>query len=1644
MRYHKYVTMKRYIILGILLGIFINYAQPQELYYLEEGFEEFESTSQWINEPLIPNKVWEFTYGGQYLLGGNPYNPELPYQGDYNAGIYFPSLDLDTVKLVSPYLELQGSGKPTLRFFHCQYEKAFKGPDYLGLYFRSSPEEEWDLIDQWTTNVDYWKDEIYDIADIDSKYLTDSFQLAFEGIIGNGYGVYVDSVTVREDTIVQKFVKSTAFSSLRYDAISSGATDVPLQKIMIRVLGNTGSLLLDSMTFIPTGSGTNYMVADSFKLFCTNNSEEFAPYKSDTSTLIAMGSLASGKICFKNISHPLLLNDNYFWLAASFNNTLTGQASVRFSIPQNGISVSDTTFPATQYQFSQYHLIRESVYYTNFESGATGWTLEGNFETGWPEGNLIGSQSNPESPFNGTGILATDLNGGYYPNIDSTTAYYAYTPELDLTYYIDLALNFQSQSIFNGYDHASIEYSINGGSSWSSLWTSDPGDNDFSWTEFHNENLSDIAKHQPRFQLRFGIVDTKTTPWPGFSIDNFSVLGDQLFTDVGVTEILHPFDGCRNCGNDTVKVWFKNFAINPAPAEIPVYFGLWGTDSILVYDTLTGGIPVGDSILFIFSQLADFPIGDYYDDFVVGLSLAGDQDQSNNTLNKPIIIQNNYSPPLFEDFEYKGGIWLPGDNSTWSNVDLSGTIPTDPESPHIWVLSAGGNYRTNDTSWVTSGCFDLSDDIRNIIQFKYWSNCESLKDGARFEYTTDEGNTWKILEDTIHNIAWNWIVDTVEALNSRGWSGINEWTDAKAVLPVEVDFLEKAKFRMMFMSDGSTSYTQGFAFNDLSIYPAPPDMGVSSITIPENSCQGVYSNEMSLWVKNYGFNDLHTEDTVIIGYDFESEPAVIDTFYLGSDLEPGDSTFFIVPTYFDIDMPGTYNITAYTLGEDDPWFYGINNDTTIKPFEIWPQPITGLDDTISSRQPDTLFIEPIYDPDYDYLWGDMSTNPTYDVEVPGTVYLTVTESTHGCQTYDSVFIELLFNDVGIDSIIWPQSACELSSSETVQVQVRNFGTDSLVIDDKILLYYSFNGGPLVADSITLTAPLYSGSVLWFSFDDTSEDLSAVGDYTIEAFTDYGGDTIAHNDTIFRTISVHGYPQLELGNDTIIEALTYLLEVAPDPRYDTYLWNDGVTTGTRIIDTSGVYHLDITDIYGCPVSDEIDIWFRIRDISPTGLVSPVSSCERFGSDPVILRIENTGSDTITGANPITVSYRLDEEAVVSDIITVSELLPGAHYDHTFTGDVTLLDYGTYDFELTAVTANDLRTFNDTLLSVVSTNVRPEVDLGVDPDEIYYVTQMVLDAGYGENYVYLWQDESTNRTYTVTDITEVAVLVTDTVTGCYGGDTVLVYLDILDYMISNISLGTTTCSGTYDDVEVTLLNNGNLPRQGAEITLEYSMGGSLLFTDYFTNIGSWAAGATRIHITQNPIDLEDAGTEQLEISISTTGDIRPENDDFSRIIEVIPSPDVDLGPPTLEVDFPYTLDAGSGYASYEWSDGSSNSTFTATEDGTYSVTVTGTNGCVTVESIYLADVLGINSVTAGSIDVDIFPNPTDNLITVEAVFSEPGTHIIEVYNSQNILFIMRETDATEYREEFDVGNLPPGIYFIRIRGVESYRVSKLIIQ
>lgn len=1637
-------------ILFLGLGLQQLSAQLDTLLYLNSDFEELDDRNLWtLSLPGEEPRAWEWTQDG----GKDAYSPKKPMSGLWNALYQYTVFTGDNhATFVSPPLDLSRAKKPELTFGYGQVNAG--GSDKIYLLFQAGSGADWDTIYRYTQATDElindgWEKDLYNIDAVGSQYLCENFRIAFMGFSNSYGGMTIDSVVVREKDTIPKFVRSFVYEPIEHEVIPSGGKQVPISKVKVEIVGNSGPSDLKSIQFRLDEGLESFFSASGFKLFHTKEST-FRNKSEGASTQVGANvSISGGVVTFSELTHELFLGDNYLWLTADFSSSVPHNSYFEFGVNANTLMINDTTLPTTTISDIAHGIVRESVFYDDF-SADLGWTLEGDFERDVPQGLVSGGSQDPDHAYTGLNVLGTDLtNDGLYQNgITSASAYYAYSPVLNLKYYNNVELHLRKW-LDIGLDTARMEISNDGGTSWIPIWIStidEPFNPIFQWREHHFEDDKEgkIMARKESVQLRIGMINT-LSPRMGINLDHISITGNILDTDVGISQIISPFNDCIGFNNDTVKIVVKNLAQSNTPNRIPVFYALWGTDSTVVRDTIESVIAVDDSVVFKFSQLANFPRGDIYDKFVVGVDLEGDEDATNDSLLKTLYIQDNLTPPALVDFDYKGGVWLASEGSDWKYLEPEGVIPPLPGSVYSWISSPYGEYDINDLTYLTSSCFDMTFENRYIVKFDYWLESELDHDGFAIEYSTDDGGSWDLINASVYGPSWGWYTSMVAGLGHEGLSGVTTgWTSAQDILP-DLSIYPKVKFRVKWASDNNLTNGKGMAFDNFELFPAPNDVGVSAITNPDSACQFVNTDTVHVYVKNFGYNDLKTNDTIIVGVDFESDAAIIDTFMLASPLAAGDSILFKIPTSIDIDNPGTYSLSAYTLIEDDPYFYGTNNDTLTRTFTIWPNPVSGMVDSLYSREPDTLVITPNFEAGWTYLWYDGLTTQSHAVSESDIFYsVTITESAHSCQTEDSTYVQLLFNDIGIGSIVWPRNSCELLPNELVEVSVKNKGTDSIPGNSKFILYYEVNGDSIIKDTITISDALQSGDSIPHIFSKTY-DFSGLGDYTIKASAYFGGDTVRTNDTVVNTIKVFGYTPISLGPDYSVKQLTDTLDAGPV--FASYLWSTGDETQTTIIDTSGKYWVDVIDINGCAGVDTVDVFLKIRDIEADLLVNPFTSCDRSGPESMQFQIRNNGSDTILTSDIITVDYRLDGGSVNEETVVLSsDLLPGEQFIHSFATSEDVSAYTSYIFDLTARTVGDLRTSNDSLSVTIETHQTPTVDLGGDRTVNGY--QLVLDAGAGTNYSYLWNDNSTYQTLTATTNGNYWVTVTDSVTGCYAGDTVLITFDITDYAIQSFAIEDNPCSESYRNVEVKVLNNGNNIRNNATINVGFFVEGDDPIVEDYTVEGVWLPlNEISINLT-SPIDLTSRlGTTDITVYLDQVGDLNPGNDVLTRAVNVREAPTVPIDGDTINTTLPYTIDATSPGDDnfYQWGDNTTGPVYTASVYGEYTVYVRTSNGCETVAHVWIDVPSYINEAAMENLDISLYPNPARDILNINAELKTGEEFIIEMFDISNrIVFSEIHHGYGKYENKIDVNNMSQGVYFVRVRNKEIYFVKRIIVK
>ncbi len=113
----------------------------------------------------------------------------------------------------------------------------------------------------------------------------------------------------------------------------------------------------------------------------------------------------------------------------------------------------------------------------------------------------------------------------------------------------------------------------------------------------------------------------------------------------------------------------------------------------------------------------------------------------------------------------------------------------------------------------------------------------------------------------------------------------------------------------------------------------------------------------------------------------------------------------------------------------------------------------------------------------------------------------------------SVF-KLIGQDIGVINISAPSTGCALSSASSVTIQIFNYGTS---VNTSFNVSYRINAGVPVTETIVLGAPYPSGATYTYTFS-TTANLSAFGNYIIEAYTTLTGDVNSANNTFVKSVN----------------------------------------------------------------------------------------------------------------------------------------------------------------------------------------------------------------------------------------------------------------------------------------------------------------------------------------------------------------------------------------------------------------------------------------------------------------------------------------------------------------------------------------------
>ena len=304
---------------------------------------------------------------------------------------------------------------------------------------------------------------------------------------------------------------------------------------------------------------------------------------------------------------------------------------------------------------------------------------------------------------------------------------------------------------------------------------------------------------------------------------------------------------------------------------------------------------------------------------------------------------------------------------------------------------------------------------------------------------------------------------------------------------------------------------------------------------------------------------------------------------------------------------------------------------------------------------------------------------------------------------------------------------------------------------------------------------------------------------------------------------------------------------------------------------------------------------------------------------------------------------------------------------------------------------------------------------------YVVTVVDQNGCSNN--------SNSITVTVQNVPAPQIQASGPTTFCQGGSVTLSITgtNIQGYAWSNgatTSSITVTTSGSYwcevtynngckartDIIEVTVV-----PKPSVSITANgpttFCEGGSVVldagagFATYAWSNGQQTVGTNRT------LTVTDSGT----YTVTVTNNIGCSATSQPVTVTVYPKPAPQIqasGPTEFCEGGSVTLDAGAGFASYQWSNGATTRTITVTQQGSYTVTVTDQNSC---------------SGTSQPVVVTVYPKPAKPTITQTGgtLTSSSAAQYQWYYNGQPI------SGATDRSYTLVRGRDNSGYYQVRIR-------------
>ncbi|MGE0077227.1 MAG: immunoglobulin domain-containing protein [Bacteroidales bacterium] len=687
-----------------------------------------------------------------------------------------------------------------------------------------------------------------------------------------------------------------------------------------------------------------------------------------------------------------------------------------------------------------------------------------------------------------------------------------------------------------------------------------------------------------------------------------------------------------------------------------------------------------------------------------------------------------------------------------------------------------------------------------------------------------------------------------------------------------------------------------------------------------------------------------------------------------------------------------------------------------------PLPTVNLDDDRAICQGESVTLDAGND-GATYLWNNGETNKTVNTTEQGIYSVSVTDA-NGCV-----------------------------NSDDIQVTVNPLPAVNLG-DDKAICQ---------GESVTIDAGDDGTTYLWSNGETTKTiNATAQGVYSVSV-NDANG--CLNSDDI--QVTVNSLPTINLGDDrAICQGESVTIDAGNDGA--TYLWNNGETSKTINVAEQGNYSVTVTNTNNCIASDEINIIVNSNPIVNLG--NDIQKCPEqnitlnAGNDDASF-LWSTGETSqqinLIEIGSYSVSVTNQQGCSSSDEVSVSNysspIINLGEDKTSCEGEVIVLDAENPNCTYLWNTGATSQTINISLSGIYSVeitdlngckasdninvtfNAKPIVNLGDNTQ--YTSTPLVLDPG--SNFTnYLWQDGSTNQTFTVTETGSYSVAATD-IYGCSGYDEVyVIWEQMQDIVISKLLTPTSGCSNNQTShVSVELKNIGNNTYPTGDSVFVYYSINSKMPTIEGVFFNSDFAPSNTITYTFDQEENFENGLSQINLKTIVHGNHGIQN---TYSVDIYPSPSINLGPDTIHSSLPHTLMSGIGNVSYLWSTGATTPSITVSQYGKYWLTATNSYGCADSDTVVIWWPTSADVVSGIEAKVKLFPNPVRDELNVWIESTKEEIYSLELINPIGLIVYKQLTSKSEkVTDVIAMNNYPSGVYLLRISTQKGSAVFKIIV-